>query len=41
MQIQLAYGEGHLAIESPDERTAVITPNEREGISDERTAVHT
>ena len=41
MQIQLAYGEGHLAIESPDDRTAIITPNEREGISDERTAVHT
>ena len=41
MQIQLAYGEGHLTIESPDERTAVITPNEREGIRDERTAIHT
>jgi nickel-dependent lactate racemase len=41
MQIQLAYGEGHLTIECPDDRTAVITPNEREGISDERTAIHT
>ncbi len=41
MQIQLAYGEGLLTIESPNERTAVITPNEREGISDERTAIHT
>mgnify|MGYP001312767952 CR=1 FL=1 len=41
MQIQLAYGEGHLTIESPDERTAVITPNEREGIRDERTTIHT
>ena len=41
MKIQLAYGEDHLTIERPDERTAVITPNEREGISDERTAIHT
>ena len=41
MQIQLAYGEGHLTIECPDDRTAVITPYERAGISDERTAIHT
>ena len=41
MQIQLAYGEDHLTIECPEDRTAVITPTEREGINDERTAIHT
>ncbi len=41
MQIQLAYGEGYLTVECPDDRTTVIKPNEREGISDERTAIYT
>ena len=39
MQIQLAYGEGQVAIECPDDRTTVITPSEREGLSDERAAL--
>ena len=36
MQIQLAYGEGHLPIECPDDRTTVITPEDRPGLSNER-----
>ncbi len=39
MQIQLAYGEGQVAIECPDDRTTVIAPSEREGLSDERAAL--
>jgi len=39
MEIQLAYGEGHLPIECPDDRTTVILPDSREGLADERTSL--
>lgn len=39
VEIQLAYGEGHLAIECPEDRTTVISPTERDGLSDEREAL--
>ncbi len=41
MEIQLAYGEGHLPIECPDDRTTVILPDTREGLADERTSLLT
>lgn len=39
MQINLAYGEGHLPVAFPDDRTTVITPTHRDGLPDERAAV--
>lgn len=39
MQIQLAYGDGHLPIELPEDRTTVIEPRKVPGIPDERQAV--
>jgi nickel-dependent lactate racemase len=39
MKIELAYGEGSLAIEAPDERTTVVAPVHRPAALDERGAV--
>ncbi|MBT5321854.1 MAG: DUF2088 domain-containing protein, partial [Verrucomicrobiales bacterium] len=39
MEIQLAYGEGQLPIECPDDRTTVINPAPREGLTDERASL--
>ena len=39
VEIQLAYGEGQLAIQCPDDRTTLVTPTPRDGLSDERAAV--
>lgn len=39
MNINLAYGDGHLSVEFPDERTTVIAPAHRPGLPDERAAV--
>ncbi|MDG1832963.1 MAG: nickel-dependent lactate racemase, partial [Verrucomicrobiota bacterium] len=39
MEIQLAYGEGQLPIECPDDRTTVINPAPREGLADERASL--
>jgi nickel-dependent lactate racemase len=39
MKVNLAYGQGHLPVELPKERTAVIEPTPRAGLPDERAAV--
>src|SRR5689334_10396686 len=39
MKVQLAYGQGHLPIEVPADRTTVIVPTPKPGLPDERTAV--
>ena len=39
MNIDLAYGEGKLPLELPEDRTTVIEPRFSEGIPDEKTAV--
>jgi len=39
MKINLAYGQGHLAIELPDKRTTVIEPTHTPGLTDERGSV--
>lgn len=39
MKINLAYGQGHLPIELPDNRTTVIEPAHRPGLADEKGAV--
>ena len=39
MRILLAYGQGHLDIELPEERTTVIEPMQAKGLGDERQAV--
>lgn len=41
MQINLAYGEGHLPVAFPEDRTTVITPTHRDRLPDERAAVVT
>jgi nickel-dependent lactate racemase len=41
MKINLAYGQGHLAVELPDKRTTVIAPTRTPGLADERGAVGT
>ena len=38
MKVKLAYGQGHLEAEFPDGRTTVITPAERAGLADEKSA---
>jgi nickel-dependent lactate racemase len=38
MKVQLAYGQGHLAVELPEDRTTVITPAPRPALADERAA---
>ncbi len=39
MKVQLAYGNGHLAVELPDARTTVIEPSHTPGLTDERGGV--
>jgi nickel-dependent lactate racemase len=39
MKVLLAYGEGHLPIDLPDERATVIVPAHHPGLSDEKAAV--
>ena len=39
MNVSLAYGHGHLAIELPDDRTTIIEPSPMAGLADERAAV--
>ena len=39
MKVNLAYGQGHLAIELPADRTTVISPTHTAGLHDERAAV--
>ncbi len=39
MHVSLAYGQGHLDVEFPDDRTSVIAPTPRPGLPDERAAV--
>lgn len=38
MKVQLAYGQGHLALDLPEGKTTVITPSHRPGLPDERAA---
>lgn len=39
MTVQLAYGQGHLPVEFPADRTTVIQPAHRAGLADERSAI--
>jgi len=39
MKVHLAYGQGHLPVEFPDDRTTVIEPTHAPGLPDERAAV--
>ena len=39
MKVDLAYGQGHLTIELPKDRTTVIAPLHKAGLPDERAAV--
>jgi nickel-dependent lactate racemase len=39
MNVNLAYGQGQLPVELPDDRTTVIVPSHRPGLSDEKAAV--
>ena len=39
MKVNLAYGQGHLTVELPDDRTTVIQPSHTAGLPDERGAV--
>lgn len=39
MKVQLAYGQGYLPVEFPEERTTVIQPSHIPGLKDERRAV--
>jgi nickel-dependent lactate racemase len=39
MKVNLAYGQGHLPVELPKDRTTVIEPTPRAGLPDERSAV--
>ena len=39
MKVNLAYGEGQLPVELPEDRTTVIAPRHTPGLTDERTAV--
>jgi lactate racemase len=39
MQVKLAYGQGHLAVELPDDITTVIEPIHTPGLPDEKSAV--
>src|SRR6266550_2532590 len=39
MRVALAYGQGHLPVELPEERTTVIEPSHAPGLPDERGAV--
>ncbi len=39
MKVNLAYGQGHLPVEFPNDRTTVIIPSRTSGLKDERAAV--
>ena len=39
MKVNLAYGQGHLPVELPADRTTVIQPTHKPGLADERSAV--
>jgi len=39
MKVELAYGQGHLSVEFPDDRSTVIAPTHTPGLPDERAAV--
>src|ERR1041384_3814024 len=39
MKIQLAYGQGHIAVALPDDRTTIVEPAHRPGLPDERGAL--
>jgi len=39
MKINLAYGQGHLTVDLPDDRTTLIEPTHTPGLADERGAV--
>lgn len=39
MKVNLAYGQGHLPIDLPADRTTVITPSHKPGLADERAAL--
>src|SRR5436190_6569460 len=39
MKVKLAYGQGHLSVEVPKDRTTVIEPSHTKGLSDERAAI--
>ena len=39
MKVDLAYGQGQLQLDLPDERTTVIAPSHNPGLADEKTAV--
>jgi nickel-dependent lactate racemase len=39
MNVNLAYGQGHLTVEFPDDKTTVIEPANRPGLKDEKGAV--
>src|SRR5262245_54669763 len=40
MQVKLAYGQGHLTVDLPDELTTVIEPAHNPALPDEKAAVH-
>ena len=39
MKVNLAYGQGHLTVDLPDDRATVIEPSHNPGLQDERSAV--
>jgi len=39
MKVNLAYGQGHLTVDLPDDRATVIEPSHNPGLPDERSAV--
>ena len=39
MKVNLAYGQAHLTVELPDDRTTVIEPSHTPGLAEERNAV--
>ena len=39
MKVNLAYGQGHLTVDLPDDRATVIEPSHNPGLPDERNAV--
>ena len=41
MKINLAYGQGHLPVNLPDDRTTVIEPAHLPGLPDEKAALRT
>src|SRR5438445_7229584 len=40
MKINLAYGQGHLPVELPGDRTTIIEPSHAPGLADERAAIY-